>query len=79
MSYDPQYQPFPERELIALAAFHDATAECYPERSYLAGVHHDRANVCRNALASFEAVRERMHLAEMNLGQATLHLHEIAR
>jgi hypothetical protein len=77
MTYDPFYQPFPEAELIALAEFHESVAKSYPERGYLAGVHLDRAGVCRAALASFNALRERMQLAEMNLGQATAKLRSL--
>lgn len=74
--YEPTYQPFPEHELIALAEFHESVAKSYPERGYLNGLHLDRAGVCRAALASFNALRERMQLAEMNLGQAMLRMHE---
>lgn len=56
---DPHYAPFPEAELIALAEFHESVAKGHPFRSYLQHVHEERARVCRSALASHEALRER--------------------
>ncbi len=65
---DTDYSPFPEQQLLALAAFHDDVASKM-QSTFLAGVHTDRANACRNAIKSQEALRERCLIAEMELGQ----------
>jgi hypothetical protein len=72
------YTPFPEKELLELAAFHDSVAGSHGERSYLRSVHEERAKACRDALASQVALRERCLIAEMELGQERL-LHGYVR
>lgn len=73
------YAPFPETELQDLASFHDSVAKHHPERSYLQHVHEQRAKVCRDAVKSHEALRERCLLSELNLGsaEALLAAHDI--
>jgi hypothetical protein len=65
-----QYAPFPERELIQLAEYHESVAKGFPERGYLHSLHLERAGVCRSAIKSQEALRERCLIAEMELGRA---------
>jgi hypothetical protein len=64
------YAPFPEKELLDLATFHESVAKGHAERSYLRSVHEARAVVCRNALKCHEALRERCLVAEMERDQA---------
>lgn len=59
------YAPFPEQELADLAAFHESVANGHPDRSFLRDLHEQRARACRNAIASFTALRERCLTAEL--------------
>lgn len=55
---DVDYAPFPERELASLAEYHDEVATKI-QSTFVAGLHTDRANACRNALAAHNALRDR--------------------
>lgn len=64
MPTSESYAPFPEAELLELSKSHDSAAK-HAESSFTKGLHEDRAEACRNALKSFEALRDRCHEAEL--------------
>lgn len=70
------YKPFPEFELQSLAAYHNSVAGNCKNNSYLRGAHEDRAAVCQSAIDCQDALRDRCHLAELNLRLAEAILEE---
>ena len=62
------YAPFPEEELLAMADHEENIGKAWSDATStgakLRKEHMDRAAVCRNAIKSFNALRERMLLAE---------------
>jgi hypothetical protein len=59
-----EYAPWPEDELRAVLGWHTQAARCFREGSRMRADHERRAKACANALASFDALRERCLLAE---------------
>lgn len=59
-----EYAAFPEEELLRLAAWHEGYAKLC-EGTFTIGLHEDRAETCRNAVKSFDALRDRCHEAEL--------------
>lgn len=75
MTEPSEYAPFPYRELVTLAEFHESVAKGHPDRSYLRMVHEERAMHCRNAVASYTALQQRfleqsMRIRELEAKQA---------
>ena len=71
MRSDDDYAPFPEDELIALAEHFENIGQAWAPNTTIGGKLRqecqDRALTCRNAVASFTALRERMQIAEHKL------------
>lgn len=67
MSYDPDYSPFPEREMAALAFWHEQAAAVWKVDSNMHREHLRRAADCRNAVAAHIALRERFLEQSMEL------------
>ncbi len=61
--YDPNYHPFPESELEALAKWHEAYAKI-SDGTFTRGLHEDRAQACREAIKHHTEMRDRMLIAE---------------
>ena len=67
---DTDYSPWPEAELKALARWHEQAADAWKPDSNMRRDHERRAQTCREALKSQDALRERCLIAEMRLAQA---------
>jgi len=70
---DDDYTPFPEFELVALAEHFENIGKAWAPNTMLGGKLRrecqDRAAVCRNAIKSYTALRERALIAEHQLDQ----------
>ena len=57
------YAPFPEKELAELATYHEQIAQTEVRtkghETFFAGLHFDRAKVCRDAIKCHDALRTR--------------------
>ncbi len=65
-----EYAPFPEREMSALAFWHEQAAAVWKADSAMQRDHLRRAQACRDALAGHEALRTRFLEQSMQLRAA---------